>query len=121
MTMVRDKSLFPDDANGDRLWRIFQINQDQLQEVEVEFSTILPTQELALEFGQFLLEKNQKLSFCQYHGDENNPWEITAYPTMDLTYENVANYQALLEGNVQTYKGHYDGWFCAAANEPHEA
>lgn len=119
--MNRDESVYPKDENGDRLWQIFQIHQDLLQEVEVEFSVIFPTETLALEFGQFLLENNQKLSFCQYHGDENNPWEITAYPTMDLTYENINNYQALLEGNVDAYQGKFDGWFCASANEPLEA
>ncbi len=120
MLMERDSTTFPADNLGDRLWNIHLSGFDFSALVEVEFSMIFPTQTLALQFGQMLLENNQKLSFCQYHGDEDFPWEITAYPTMGLAYENLIAYQNLLEDNAETYQGKFDGWFCVDANEPIE-
>lgn len=119
-TPQRDESFFPHDSDGDRLWVIAQQGYDLNEPAEVEFSMIFPTRVLALEFGHVLLENNQKLSFCQYHGDEEYPWEITAYPVMPLSYENLAAYQSLLETHGAEFQGKYDGWFCLAANEPLE-
>lgn len=119
-TSVRDQELFPNDDNGNRLWTIALQGFDFNEPVEVEFSMIFPTRVLALEFGHVLLENNQKLSFCQYHGDAEYPWEITAYPVMPLSHENLSAYQSLLETHGDEFQGKYDGWFCVAANEPLE-
>jgi len=111
--MNRDESLFPNDEIGNALWELQQQGIDLSQEQEVEFSVIFPSNELALKFGQLLLENNQKLSFCDYDGDENNPWEITAYPYMPLTYQNIIAYQALLTDSSAPLQGKFDGWYCA--------
>ncbi len=113
--MKRDLSLFPQDQIGDSLWQLLQNGVDLSDEQEVEFSTIFPTEELALQFGQLLLSNNQKLSFSSYQGDENLPWEITAYPHMVLSYQNIIAYRALLEVNAEAFQGKYDGWFCTHA------
>ena len=112
--MARDLTIFPEDDIGDMLWQFELAGADLNDIVEVEFSVIFPSEELALKFGQILLENNQKLSFCSYEGDEENPWEITAYPSMPLNYENIISYQALLVSTSAPLKGQYDGWYCAA-------
>ena len=112
--MNRDTELFPNDDIGNALWSLVEQGADLSQECEVEFSVIFATQEQALKFGHLLLENNQKLSFSPYQGDEAYPWEITAYPYMPLSYENIAAYQSLLVQHCGAFAGKYDGWYCGA-------
>ncbi|MEW6983051.1 ribonuclease E inhibitor RraB [Colwelliaceae bacterium 6471] len=115
--MDRDLTLYPEDEIGNAIWKLISAGVDLIPETEVEFSVIFPNQELALKFGQLLLENNQKLSFCAFQGDEDYPWEITAYPYMQLNYENVIAYQALLTDSAAPLKGKFDGWYCGYLNE----
>jgi len=110
--MNRDVTFFPNDKTGDALWEIHKTGGDLEQPREVEFSVLFPTQALALQFGQLLLENNQKLSFTPFQGDEEYPWEITAYPEMPLSYENISAYQELLETSSEPLEGKFDGFYC---------
>ena len=110
--MERDLALFPDDSCGDALWKMLEQGDDLTESREVEFSVIFQTEELALKFGHLLLENNQKLSFCHYNGDEDYPWEITAYPEMAPSYENIRAYEQLLITSSAPLNGKYDGWYC---------
>ncbi|MEW6992338.1 ribonuclease E inhibitor RraB [Colwelliaceae bacterium 6441] len=115
--MERDLTLFPKDNNGDALWQMLQDGDDLTQVREIEFSVIFPTEELALKFGHLLLENNQKLSFCSYQENEDFPWEITAYPEMAATYENLSAYQHLIVTSSEPLQGQFDGWYCVTANK----
>jgi hypothetical protein len=115
--MERDLALFPNDNNGDALWQMLLDGDDLSQAREIEFSVIFPEQALALKFGHLLLENNQKLSFCSYQESEEYPWEITAYPDMPATYENLVAYQYLLETSSEPLKGRFDGWYCVTSNK----
>lgn len=110
--MQRDEELFPLDNVGNALWQMLEGGDDLTIEREFEFSVIFADQEQALKFGQLLLENNQKLSFCPYQGDDAFPWEITAYPFMSASYENIAAYQELLTTSAAPFSGNYDGWYC---------
>lgn len=110
--MNRDLSLFPSNKTGDVLWQMQQAGDDLEQPREVEFSVLFPSQTLALRFGQLLLENNQKLSFTPFQDNEEYPWEITAYPEMSLSYENISAYQELLETSGEPLKGIFDGFHC---------
>lgn len=109
VTMTRDITVFPEDEIGNILWQMQQNGDDLLNEREIEFSVLFPSQELALKFGQLLLENNQKLSFTPYEANEDLPWEITAYPHMPVTYDNVTSYQALLASSAAPLEGQCDG------------
>ena len=110
--MSRDLEQFPNDKVGDFLWKMHQEIDDLEQAREVEFSVLFPTQALALQFGQLLLENNQKLSFTPFQDNEEYPWEITAYPEMPLNYENISAYQDLLESSSAPLNGKLDGIYC---------
>lgn len=116
-TMTRDLELFPENNTGDALWQMLQEGDDLSQAREIEFSVIFPSQEVALKFGNLLLENNQKLSFCSFNESEEFPWEITAYPEMPATYENVSAYQHLLETSSAPLNGKFDGWYCVTASK----
>lgn len=107
--MVRDLTLFPEDEIGNTLWQMQESGEDLLNEREIEFSMLFPSQDLALKFGQLLLENNQKLSFTPSEAHIDLPWEITAYPQMPVTYENIIGYQELLESSGAPLKGQFDG------------
>lgn len=110
--MSRDLSLFPQDNIGNFLWELEQSGGDLEVPREVEFSVLFPSQTLALQFGQLLLENNQKLSFTPFEDDEAYPWEITAYPEMSLSHENISAYQELLEASCAPLNGKFDGFYC---------
>ena len=110
--MIRDLTLFPSDNIGDTLWQMQQAGDNLEQLREVEFSVLFPSQALALQFGQLLLENNQKLSFTSFQGNDEYPWEITAYPEMPLSYENICAYQDLLETSSDPLNGKFDGFYC---------
>jgi len=107
--MTRDLTLFPEDEIGNTLWLMQESGDDLISEREIEFSILFPNQELALKFGQLLLENNQKLSLTPSEAHADLPWEITAYPQMPVTYENISSYQELLESSAAPLKGQFDG------------
>ena len=115
--MERNLTLFPNDKIGDALWTMLEAGDDLNEMREIEFSMLFPTEELALKFGQILLENNQKLSFCAYAGDDDFPWEITAYPDIAASYENIVAYQELLIASAEPLQGKYDGWYCVSASK----
>ncbi|HCH69823.1 MAG TPA: ribonuclease E inhibitor RraB [Colwellia sp.] len=110
--MNRDLTLFPNDKTGDALWQMQQAGDDLENTREIEFSVLFPSKKLALQFGQLLLENNQKLSFTPFPDNEALPWEITAYPEMALNYENISAYQKLLETSSVPLQGKFDGFYC---------
>jgi len=107
--MIRDLTLFPEDEIGNTLWQMQENGDDLINEREIEFSILFPNQELALKFGQLLLENNQKLSFTPSETYPDLPWEITGYPQMSATYENITSYQTLLVTNAAPLQGQFDG------------
>ena len=110
--MDRDLDIFPKDSIGDSLWQINETAEDLNIIREVEFSVLFPSQTLALQFGQILLENSQKLSCTPFQENEALPWEITAYPEMQLSYENIMAYKELLETNSSSLQGVFDGFYC---------
>ena len=112
--MTRDLALYPEDEIGNTLWQMNESGEDLISEREIEFSILFPSQELALKFGQLLLENNQKLSFTPSEAHPDLPWEITAYPQMPATYDNISSYQELLESSAAPFKGQFDGVYFVA-------
>jgi len=115
--MSRDLMEFPEDNIGDALWKMQQAGDDLSIARELEFSVLFPTESLALKFGQLLLENNQKLSFCPFQNNDELPWEITAYPEIIPSHENIVAYQNLLETSAEPLKGQFDGWYCISSSQ----
>jgi hypothetical protein len=113
--MDRDLTLFPEDNVGNALWQMMIDGDDLNQAREIEFSVLFSSEQAALKFGQVLLENNQKLSFSPYEENPDFPWEITAYPYVAASHENISSYQNLLVSSAEPLGGQYDGFYCAAA------
>ena len=109
--MTRDLNIFPNDSIGDSLWQMSEAGENFDRVREVEFSILFPSQALALQFGQLLLENSQKLSCTPFQDNDTLPWEVTAYPEMQLTYDNITAYKELLETNSTSLQGVFDGFY----------
>jgi hypothetical protein len=107
--MTRDLILFPEDKIGNTLWQMHNSVEDTEHERDIEFSVLFATKSLALQFGKLLLENNQKLSLTSANTNPAMPWEITAYPLMTPTYENISGYRDLLVSSSEAFEGVFDG------------
>jgi hypothetical protein len=107
--MTRDLTLFPEDEIGNTLWQMHTNDDDLTHEREIEFAVLFASQSLALQFGKLLLENNQKLSLTSANTNPAMPWEITAYPLMSATYENISDYRDLLVSSSTQFEGVFDG------------
>lgn len=109
--MERDITLFPEDDIGQYLWDALSSGDDLTQPREIEFTVIFKTQEQALKFGHLLLENNQKLSMSPFEENESHPWEVTAYPTTNASYDNIIAYKNLINDGAVAFEGVFDGFY----------
>lgn len=100
--MARDYEQFPDDENGDVLFRMKEHGDNLSKRREVNFSVVFPTDEAALEFAVHLLKNGQKVSL--------SPNEVTAHPNMIPSHENITGYENLLATDAAKWDGRNDGW-----------
>lgn len=112
--MQRDKLVFPDDENGDVLWRMNQQGDNLTKAREIDFSVIFSNKEMALKFATHLLCNNQKVSFDSYEENETMPWQVQAHPILMPTYENICRYEEWLAQHAAALGGCNDGWGCFA-------
>ena len=112
--MARDYKQFPDDENGDILWDMGQSGDDLAKPREVDFSVIFPSEEAALKFAVHLLRNDQKVSFSEYEGNDELPWQVQAHPVMVPSHENIAGYEDQLGRDAEPFGGRNDGWGCFA-------
>ncbi len=108
--MKRDFKQFPDDENGDVLWRMKQHGDNLSVAREVDFSVIFPTEEAALNFAVHLLKNEQKVSFSKYPENDEMPWQVQAHPFMVPTHEAISGYEAQLGEDAAKFDGRNDGW-----------
>jgi hypothetical protein len=108
--MSRNYSEFPDDDNGDVLWKMHQEGDDLRVRREVDFSVIFPTEEAALEFAIHLLRNEQKVSFSTYEENDDLPWQVQAHPVLIPTHENICSYENQLAEDAESLGGRNDGW-----------
>jgi Regulator of ribonuclease activity B len=112
--MTRDYAKFPDDANGDVLWRMQEDGDDLTKPREIDFSLVFPSEESALAFASHLLRNDQKVSLSTYDGNDDMPWQVQVHPIMEPTHENITGLENQLGADADVYGGQNDGWGCMA-------
>jgi len=110
--MNRDPEKFPDNINGDTLWRMQQNGDDLSKAREIEFTVIFATEEDAVNFGETMLINRQKILLSDNEENNESPFELVAYVYMEASYEEISAYEDLLELHSDQYNGHNDGWGC---------
>ncbi|MDN3577126.1 ribonuclease E inhibitor RraB [Chitinimonas viridis] len=112
--MLRNNQAFPDDENGDVLWRMHQQGDNLTKAREIDFSVIFSNKEMALKFAVHLLCNNQKVSFSPYEEHETMPWQVQAHPILTPTHENIGHYEEWLAQSAAALGGCNDEWGCFA-------
>lgn len=112
--MTRDYARFPDDENGDVLWRMLEEGDDLSKPREIDFSVIFPTEQAALQFAVHLLRNDQKVSFSAYEEHDELPWQVQVHPFMEPTHENITGFENQLGEDAAEVGGRNDGWGCMA-------
>jgi regulator of ribonuclease activity B len=110
--MKRDPENYPDDVNGDALWKMQQNGDDLSKPREIEFTVIFATEDDALEFGETLLVNRQKVLLSDNEENKEYPFEIIVYVYMEATYDEITGYEELLEMHATKFNGLGDGWGC---------
>lgn len=110
--MKRDHNNFPENINGDALWRMQQNGDDLTKSREIEFTVIFQTEDNALNFGEALLINRQKILLSDNEENNKYPFELVAYVYMEPTHEEISAYEKLLQSVADPYNGLNDGWGC---------
>lgn len=108
--MRRDFSRFPDDENGDVLWRMARNGDNLAKSREIDFSVIFPTEDAALDFAVQLLRNDLKVSFAAYDGNEELPWQVQVHVCMEPTHANITDFENQLAEGAAELGGRNDGW-----------
>jgi regulator of ribonuclease activity B len=114
--MKRNPEIFPDDINGDALWKMQENGDDLSKPREIEFTVIFSTEENALKFGENLLINRQKILLADSEDSEEYPFELIVYVYMEATYDEITGYEDLLELHATKFNGRNDGWGCLEQN-----
>jgi len=112
--MARDYSRFPDNEDGDILWKMSEEGDNLLLAREIDFSVIFPTEDSALDFAMHLLRHGRKISFSPYEDHEELPWEVQVHAMMVPTHQNISSYERQLAEDAAVLGGRPDGWGCFA-------
>jgi hypothetical protein len=110
--MERDYARYPDDENGDVLWKMLQGGDNLDIPREVDFAVIFPDEQAAMDFAMRLLRYGQKVSFGRYEGVAGFPWQVQAHPIMVPSHEHVSGYERQLGKDAAALGGRNDGWGC---------
>lgn len=108
--MNSDNEQFPDDENGDVLWRMASNGDNLSKSREVDFSVIFPTEDAALKFAVQLLRNGKKVTFGPYESNAYFPWQVEVHPVLLPTHEIITKYESLLAIESEAYGGINDGW-----------
>jgi Regulator of ribonuclease activity B len=108
--MKRDYLVFPDDENGDVLWRMAEQGDNLAIAREVNFSVIFPNEASALKFAVYLLRNGHKVSFSEYEEQDELPWQVEVHPVMLPTHKQITDFEKLLANTSHEHGGQNDGW-----------
>ncbi|WP_133471865.1 ribonuclease E inhibitor RraB [Paraglaciecola marina] len=104
---------YPDDANGDVFRRLEEDNFDFSLEYPVDFFAVYETErEADIVAKQFASDwkAGQKFKNIEIRPGENGGMELELVPIMQVTYENISNFEVKLAERTAKVNGYLDGW-----------
>jgi hypothetical protein len=108
----RDYEQFPDDDNGEVLWRFRSQGDTLTVPREIDFTVILPSEEAALQFAATYLRGGFKVELTQADEPQEDglDWEITIYTTAVPTHSAITTLEAELGKRAASLGGRASGW-----------
>ena len=113
--MSRDLSRFPQDENGDVLWRMHDSGDDLSKIREVDFSVVFPTEQQALDFSVRVLRAGHRVQQSRFmEQPEGLTWDVSVSSHMVPTHLQVTQFELFLADAAMAHGGRNDGWGCFA-------
>lgn len=109
--MSRDYGVFPDDENGDVLWRMFLSGDNLGRPREIDFWMIFKDGKLAMEFAILALKNGWKVSFAEKNQDDF-PWQTGVHVVLLPEHSKVTEFERQLSNLASEFGGVNDGWGC---------
>ncbi|MGN7437306.1 MAG: ribonuclease E inhibitor RraB [Alcanivorax sp.] len=99
---------FPDDADGESIWRVVEDGSDLSKPMSVDFFVSVPSLEKGKDFEKVALEHGYKTSVEKDSETEN----FTCYcsKVFLLNYDGVLAEQEKLDALAKPHDGYIDGW-----------
>ncbi|SEM22329.1 Regulator of ribonuclease activity B [Pseudoxanthomonas sp. GM95] len=112
--MQRNPTLFPDDDNGDVLWRLASAGDDLSIPREIDFTLDFDTEQSALDCGMFLFRNELKVQLeAPDDEDEDAAWTVLVVANMLPRHAEITHFEQYLQDVAEHYAGHCTGWGCA--------
>jgi hypothetical protein len=113
--MSRDLNKFPQDENGEVLWRMHSSGDDLSKIREMDFSVVFSTEKQALDFLVAVLLAGHKVQLRRFKEQPDGlTWDVTISTHMAPTHLHVTEFEQLLADTAAAYGGRNDGWGCFA-------
>jgi len=111
MENQRDLTKFPDNADGDTLWRMHISGDDLNAAREIDFWSVFAEEQDAIGFAVAGLRQGWKISFSELEDE----WQVGAHLIMVPTYDSITNFQDEFAAAISPFNGAIDGWGCFEA------
>ena len=109
----RNVMVFPQDEDGDVLFRMARSGDNLCIERTINFSVVFPTASDRREFLASIVEEGleggsepKRRPICE------RPWDVTVTQVMLPSHENITNFEKRLEFLAIAHGGRNDGWGC---------
>ena len=111
--MDRDLELFPDDDNGEVLWRMAQQGDNLAAPREIDFSVVFAEEQSALRFAMGFLRAGYKVQLMEYEEQSDGLiWDVTVCPMMVPVHGEIGVFEEMLAQEAAPFGGRNDGWGC---------
>jgi hypothetical protein len=110
--MERDYGQFPDDENGEVLWKLHSDGDALTEPREIDFSAIFPSEDAAINFAVACLRSGFKVEMAQAEEDHEDGlnWEVVVYTFAVPTYEDITAIENALDKEAAELGGALSGW-----------
>ncbi len=111
--MNRDYKKFPEDDNGEVLWKLRCAGDALTAPREIDFDAVFPTKKVAEQFAD-LFRKDHRIDLEQLdkdsRGDDGLDWHVIVYLDEVPTHERICEFEALMENRATKLGGRTWGW-----------
>jgi hypothetical protein len=110
--MERDYKQFPDDDNGEVLWRLRSQGDALTEPREIDFSVVMPSEDAALEFAVTCLRSGFKVELAEAdeHHEDGLDWEVFVYTDAVPTHSDITMLEDALTKQAVPLGGRFSGW-----------
>lgn len=110
--------IYPSDANGDALRQLEAQGDDLTRSRNIDFTVVFPDTSSAEQFAEHFRALGHEVSVAANESDRDFPWDVVVVQHMVPSYEEITNFENLLQSIANDWGGHNDGWGCFSEPGP---